>query len=239
MRARKSTQEREEPLEAKKRRMHKIIHILDHSYSDTALALNFSNPLELLIALIMAAQCTDELVNKVTAKLFKKYRTPHQWIQIDQSTLEQEIRPITFFRNKTKAIQACCLELINRFDGNVPELLDDLLTLPGVGRKTANILRGNAFGQAAIGVDRHVSRLSQLMGFTKETNPDKIEFDLNPLVPDDKKIRFCHLLQTHGRSVCLARKPHCTACPIHRLCPYPMQAPIPKLKSKIKGKNEV
>ena len=207
MRARRKTQEREETLEDKKRRVRKIFHILDLFYPDTTLALNFSKPLELLIALILAAQCTDDLVNKVTATLFKKYRTPQNWVSLDRSALEQEIRPITFFRNKSKAIQDCCLELINRFDGKVPESLDDLLTLPGVGRKTANILRGNAFDQAAIGVDRHVGRLSQLMGLTKETNPDKIEFELNLLVPDDRKVRFCHLLQTHGRSVCLARKP--------------------------------
>ncbi|MDX1411014.1 MAG: endonuclease III [Nitrospirales bacterium] len=224
MSARPKTPDREEPLEAKKRRVREIIHILDHFYPDTRLALNFSNPLELLIALILAAQCTDDLVNKVTAKLFNKYRTPQKWVDLDRNALEQEIRPITFFRNKSKAIQACCLELNNRFDGQVPDSLEDLLTLPGVGRKTANILRGNAFGQAAIGVDRHVGRLSQVMGLTKETNPDKIEFDLNPLVPDAKKVRFCHLLQKHGRSICLARKPACSECPINDLCPFPSKA---------------
>ena len=185
-----------------------------------------------MIALIMAAQCTDELVNKVTAELFPKYRTPHSWVNLDRGTLEQEIRPITFFRNKAKAIQACCHELINRFETKVPESLADLISLPGVGRKTANILRGNAFGHPAIGVDRHVGRLAQLMGLTKETNPDKIEFDLNPLVPDNDKVRFCHLLQKHGRTICLARKPNCSACPIHHLCPYPLQASIPIQKER-------
>ncbi|UCE62941.1 MAG: endonuclease III [Nitrospirota bacterium] len=234
MRSRPKIQDRKETLEAKKRRVRNIIKILDQAYPDTTLALQFSTPLELLIALILAAQCTDELVNTVTAKLFKKYRTPQKWARIDRDTLEQEIRPITFFRNKTKSIQACCLELINRFDSNVPESLEDLLTLPGVGRKTANILRGNAFSQAAIGVDRHVGRLSQLMGLTKETNPDKIEFDLNPLVPEDRKVRFCHLLQRHGRSICLARKPQCTGCPVKKLCPYAEKAPFTEPKGKIK-----
>jgi endonuclease-3 len=163
------TQWGKETPEDKKRRVRKIIKILNQTYPDTTLALKFSTPLELLIALILAAQCTDELVNKVTAKLFNKYRTPQKWASLDRNKLEQEIRPITFFRNKAKAIQACCLELINRFEDKVPESLEDLLTLPGVGRKTANILRGNAFGQAAIGVDRpiKVPHLAQGVGKIK------------------------------------------------------------------------
>lgn len=127
-----------EKIEDKKQRVRKIIKILDKTYPDSPLALHFSTPLELLISLILAAQCTDDLVNKVTVKLFKKYRTPQAWAGADRTTLEKEIRPITFFRNKTNAIQACCLELVNRFNGTVPESLDDLLTLPGVGRKTAD-----------------------------------------------------------------------------------------------------
>ena len=217
-----------ESQESEKHRVREIIKILDRVYPDTTLALDFSTPLELLIALILAAQCTDELVNQVTAPLFKKYRRPQDWADLDQTVLEVEIRKVTFFRNKTKAIQACCRELIDRFGGSVPESLEDLVSLPGVGRKTANVLRGNAFGHPAIGVDRHVGRLSNLLGLTKETNPDKIEFDLNPLVPDKSKVRFCHLLQTHGRTVCLARKPNCPACPISHLCPYPLKAQAPK-----------
>jgi endonuclease-3 len=239
MRGKSKTPYGKETLDDKKRRVRNIIKIFDQTYPDITLALKFSTPLELLIALILAAQCTDELVNKVTAKLFKKYRTPQRWASADTSTLEAEIRPITFFRNKTKAIQPCCLELINRFDGKVPDLFDDLLTLPGVGRKTANVLRGNVFGQAAIGVDRHVGRLSQLLGLTKETNPDKIESDLNAVVPDKNKVQFCHLLQAHGRSICLARKPNCTACPVRHLCPYPANRPIKDGKKKIKQREEV
>ena len=212
--------------EDKKSRVLKIIGIMDRTYPDTRLALNFTTPLELLIALILAAQCTDERVNQVTATLFKKYRTPKDWAGLDRDTLEAEIRSTGFYRNKAKSIQECCRELISRFQGKVPEALEDLVTLPGVGRKTANILRGNAFGQPAIGVDTHVGRLAERLGLSSETNPDKIEFDLNPLVPDQHKIRFCHLLQTHGRSICLARKPDCPACPINHLCPYPAQAKI-------------
>ena len=218
------------------RRVREIIKILSQTYPNTTLALDFSTPLELLIALILAAQCTDVLVNQVTAPLFKKYRTPQDWAALDYATLEAEIRKVTFFRNKTKAIHSCCRELMNRFGGSVPKSLEELVSLPGVGRKTANVLRGNALSQPAIGVDRHVGRISQLLGFTTETNPDKIEFDLNPLVPDRSKVHFCHVLQTHGRTICLARKPHCPACPINHLCPYPLQASIPKLVKGPKGK---
>lgn len=218
-RAKETPQER-------KRRIQKIVRILERSHPRTTLALHFTTPLELLIALILAAQCTDERVNQVTAGLFKKYRTAQDWGGIPRSTLEAEIRPTGFYRNKAKAIQECCLELVKRFGGRVPENLEDLVSLPGVGRKTANILRGNVFGQPAIGVDTHVGRLAQRLGFTTETNPDKIEFDLNPLVPDTIKVRFCHLLQAHGRTICLARKPDCPACPINQLCPYPAQAKI-------------
>ncbi|WP_447974365.1 endonuclease III [Nitrospira sp. Kam-Ns4a] len=214
---------RTESAEAKKRRVREIYRILDRTYPDTRLALRFTTPLELVIALILAAQCTDERVNQVTAELFKKYRTPQDWAGLDRRVLETEIRSTGFYRNKAKAIQECCRELIRRFGGTVPDRLDDLISLSGVGRKTANILRGNAFGQPAIGVDTHVGRLAQRLGLTTQTNPDKIEAELNPLVPDPQKVRFCHLLQAHGRAVCLARKPDCPACPVNRLCPYPTQ----------------
>lgn len=212
--------------EDKNRRVQTIIQILDQTYPTTTLALNFTTPLELLIALILAAQCTDARVNQVTATLFKKYRTPEDWTGLIRSTLETEIRTTGFYRNKAKAIQECCQELVNRFGGQVPNKLEDLVSLPGVGRKTANILRGNAFGQPAIGVDTHLGRLAQRLGLTTETNPDKIEIDLNPLVPNRVKVRFCHLLQAHGRAICLARKPDCPACPMNHLCPYPVQAKI-------------
>lgn len=212
--------------QAKARRVRRIIQLLDRTYPNTILALNFSTPLELLIALILAAQCTDEAVNRVTGPLFRKYRSPQDWVAVDRSTLEKELRTITFYRNKAKAIQACCRHLIDHFDGRVPDRLDDLVSLPGVGRKTANVLRGNAFHQPAIGVDRHVARLAQRLGLTTASNPDDIERDLNPLVPDDCKVRFCLLLQQHGRTVCLARNPNCPSCAVNRLCPYPAQGLI-------------
>lgn len=205
----------------KQARMRTIVAGLDRAYPDTTLALNFSSPLELLIALILAAQCTDERVNAVTPTVFQKYPTAHAWAEADRRTLERDLQSVSFYRNKAKAIQACCRELVNRFHGQVPSTLEELVSLPGVGRKTANVLRGNAFGHPAIGVDRHVGRLAQRMGFTAEKDPDKIERDLNVLVPDDWKVRFCHLMQTHGRVQCLARTPQCSTCPVRSSCPFP------------------
>lgn len=210
-----------ESLSQQQRRMQAILHGLNQAYPDTTLALNFSSPLELLIALILAAQCTDERVNVVTATVFQKYPTANAWAGADRHVLEQDLQSVSFYRNKTKAIQACCRELVARFGGQVPQTLEELISLPGVGRKTANVLRGNAFGQPAIGVDRHVGRLAQRMGFTTQTDPDKIESQLNALVPDDSKVRFCHLMQTHGRVQCLARTPQCATCPVRSSCPYP------------------
>jgi endonuclease-3 len=215
---------RGETPEERTRRVQKVIQILDRTYPNVALALSFKTPLELLIALILAAQCTDERVNQVAAPLFKKYRTTHDWAGADLATLEAEIRPTGFYRNKAKAIRACCQMLCDRFGGKVPQGLE---SLPGVGRKTANILRGNAYDQPAIGVDTHVARLAQRLGFTVQNDPDKIEFDLNPLVPDKVMVRFCHLLQAHGRAICVARKPKCSACPIHHGCPFPARAGVP------------
>jgi endonuclease III len=221
-----TTPEKETPGK-RRRRVQEIIQILDSNYPGVTLALKFKTPVELLVALILAAQCTDERVNQVTAPLFKKYRTPSDWAAADRATLEGEIRPTGFYRNKAKAIQECCRKIVSHFGGEVPRRLEDLVALPGVGRKTANILQGNVFGQPAIGVDTHVGRLAQRLGLSVQTDPDKIEFDLNPIVPDDVKVRFCHLLQAHGRAVCQARKPNCPGCRINQLCPYPTRAGIP------------
>ena len=199
----------------------KVIERLEMVHPDAKLDLDFTNPLELLIALILAAQARDELVNRVTADLFKKYRTAEDYASETLPKLQSQINKINFYRNKAKSIHNCCSEIVKRFNGKVPEKLDELLTLPGVGRKTANILLGNAFGQQTIGVDTHVMRLSQRLGFTKNTNPDKIEFDLTPLVPEKQRVRFCHLLQYHGRRICFAKSPRCPACTIKSLCPYP------------------
>jgi endonuclease-3 len=190
-------------------------------HPDAKLDLNFSNPLELLIALILTAQARDDLVNRITEGLFQKYRKVEDYASTPKDQLEKDIRSINFFRNKTRLIRDCCSEIIKRFHGKIPDRLEDLLTLPGVGRKTANILLGNTFGQQAIGVDTHVMRLSQRLGFTRNTNPDKIEVDLTAIVPEDQRVRFCHLLQYHGRRVCFARKPRCPECAINALCPFP------------------
>jgi len=209
-------------------RVKKIIARLQRAHPDAKLALNFSSPFELLIALILAAQCTDEKVNAVTGSLlFKKYRAPEDYVRVPTEKLEADIRPTGFYRNKAKAIQRCCQQLIERFAGRVPDNLGDLITLSGVGRKTANIVLGNAFGKSAIGVDTHVMRLSQRLGLTQHGDPDKIEADLTPLVPKKDHVRFCHLLQFHGRRVCVARKPKCHECVVNDLCPYPDKTPAP------------
>ncbi len=204
-----------------KSRVAKILARLEKVHPDAKLDLDFANPLELLVALILAAQARDELVNQATAELFKKMRSAADYVKIPLPELEGSIRKINFYRNKARSIQNCCREIVARFDGKVPENLDDLLTLPGVGRKTTNIVLGNAFGQQAIGVDTHVMRLSQRLGLTKNNNPDKIEFDLVPIVPETQQVRLCHLLQYHGRRVCFAKKPRCPECTIRSLCPYP------------------
>ena len=206
---------------AKKATVAKILARLEKVHPNAKLDLDFTNPLELLVALILAAQARDDLVVQVTADLFRKYRTPREYAEAPLAELEQTIRKINFYRNKAKSIHNCCKEIVARFDGKVPDTLDDLISLPGVGRKTGNIVLGNAYGKDTIGVDTHVMRLSQRLGLTRNTNPDKIEFDLMPLVPERQRVRFCHLLQYHGRRVCLAKKPRCPQCTIKSLCPYP------------------
>jgi endonuclease III len=196
-----------------------IIKILKKTYPDVRLALNFDTPLELLVALILAAQCTDDRVNMVTPALFKKYKTAGDWAKTDRGVLEQEIRSTGFFHQKANAIQKAASMLVDEFGGKVPETLEDLLKLPGVGRKTANILRGNAFGQAAIGVDTHVGRVSYRLGLTENKDPDKIESDLVKIIPASDQIKFCSLIQRHGREICVARKPRCEICVLNDLCP--------------------
>ena len=215
-----------ETTEQKKERVIKILAALKKTYPDARLALDFSNPLELLIALILAAQAHDDLVNTVTPELFKKYRTAADWAAADTETLQQEIGKITFFRNKTRSIKNAGAALVEKFGGKVPDNLEDLVSLPGVGRKTANILLGNAFGKPAIGVDRHVARVSGRLGLTENTDPDKIEADLTPVVPKSDQVHFCHLFQFHGRQICLAKKPKCPHCPVNSLCFYPEKSKV-------------
>lgn len=210
---------------AKSQAIKKIIARLEKAHPAAKLDLDFANPLQLLVALILAAQARDDLVNQVTEQLFRTHKTAADYAQAPLAELEKLIRRINFYRNKSKSIQRCCNEIVERFRGKVPDQLDELLTLPGVGRKTANVVLGNAFGRDTIGVDTHVMRLSQRLGLTKNTNPDKIELDLMPLVPKKKRVRFCHLLQYHGRRVCLAKKPNCPKCTIRSLCPYTEKTP--------------
>jgi endonuclease III len=202
-------------------RVNKIIDRLDKVHPDARLALDFTNPLELLISLILAAQARDDLVCQVTASLFKKYHSAEDYAEAPLPELEEQIRKINFYRNKAKSIHNCCTELVERFGGKVPDNLNDLVSLPGVGRKTGNIVLGNAFGQQTIGVDTHVMRLSQRLGLTTQSDPDKIEAELTAIVPAKRRVRFCHLLQYHGRRVCVAKKPKCPACAIENLCPFP------------------
>ena len=202
-------------------RIKKILERLEKVHPDAKLALDFTNPLELLIALILAAQARDDLVNKITVDLFKAYRSAADYANAPPALLEQQIGKINFYRNKARSIHNCCTELVERFGGHVPDNLDDLVSLPGVGRKTANIVLGNAFGRQTIGVDTHVMRLSQRLGFTKKTDPDKIEADLTAIVPEKQRVRFCHLMQYHGQRVCVAKKPKCPQCTINDLCPFP------------------
>jgi endonuclease-3 len=219
--ARKSTSK----APAKSPAIKKIIARLNQAHPQAKLDLDFTSPLELLVALILAAQARDDLVNRVTVGLFKKYRQAADYARAPLAMLEQQIRKVNFYRNKAKAIHNCCDAISKRFLGKVPDNLEDLLTLPGVGRKTANIVLGNAFGKNTIGVDTHVMRLSQRLGFTKNTNPDKIELDLTPLVPEQQRVRFCHLLQYHGRRVCFAKRPNCPQCTLRVFCPYPEKTP--------------
>jgi endonuclease-3 len=201
----------------------KILTRLETVHPDAKLDLDFTNPLELLIALILAAQARDDLVNKMTVDLFKTYRTAADYAGTPPATLQNQIGKINFYRNKAKSIHNSCRALVARFGGKVPDNLEDLVSLPGVGRKTANILLGNAFGRQTIGVDTHVMRLSQRLGFTKRLDPDKIESDLLAIIPAHQRVRFCHLMQYHGRRVCLAKKPKCPECVIRELCPYPFK----------------
>jgi endonuclease-3 len=202
-------------------RVAKIIRVLNRAHPDAKLDLDFSKPLELLIALILAAQARDELVNQVTSRLFTKYRKAADYAVAAEAELQEDVRKVNFYRNKTRLIQKCCAAIVERFGGQVPHRLEDLLMLPGVGRKTANILLGNAFGKQTIGVDTHVMRLAQRLGFTEQSDLDKIEADLTALVPESQRTRFCHLLQYHGRRLCYAKKPRCPACPVRQDCPFP------------------
>lgn len=203
-----------------KNRTRRIIRLLKKEYPDARCSLNHSNAFELLIATILSAQCTDERVNIVTADLFRKYRRPADYYGVKPSELERDIRSTGFFRNKTRSIQGACRLIDEEHQGQVPDDLDDLLALPGVARKTANVVLGNAFGiTAGIVVDTHVGRLSGRLGLSTEKTPEKIERDLMSLVSRKDWVIFSHLLIAHGRKVCKARTPLCAECVVEKLCP--------------------
>jgi endonuclease-3 len=206
------------------KRIKEIIEILSKEIPDSKIALRSSNPLELLIATILSAQCTDVKVNQVTMDLFKKYHSVTDYAKANLPELEEDIRPTGFYRNKAKSVQKCCHELVARFGGEVPRTLEELVTLPGVGRKTANVILGNAFGIPGVTVDTHVHRVSQRIGLTKNDDPVKIEFDLMEVVPKEEWTHFSNLLIWHGRRTCMARKPLCETCPIRKLCDYWVQS---------------
>ncbi len=198
----------------------KILKILDQLYPDARCSLNFANPLELLVATILSAQCTDDRVNEVTRKLFKKYRSAADYASVSQEELEEDIRSTGFYKNKAKNLRKCCQELVEKFNGEVPPDLDKLVKLPGIGRKTANVVLGAAFGIPGIVVDTHVKRISQRLGLTREKDPVKIEFDLMKIIPKDRWTKFSHQLIYHGRAVCKSRKPLCDECALKEYCEY-------------------
>ncbi len=208
-----------ENIQEKKQRAEKIIEIFKKVYKDADCTLNYSSPLQLLIATQLAAQCTDARVNMVTPALFARYKTAFDFAEADENELSTLIRSTGFYRNKTKNIIACCKKIISDFNGEVPKTLEELLTLPGVGRKTANLVLGDIFHIPGIVVDTHAGRLSRRMGLTKNTDPYKVELDLLKIIPPEEQSDFCHRLVAHGREFCDARKPRCAECPLTDICP--------------------
>ncbi len=204
----------------KKSRVIEIIKVFDQLYSDADCTLDYKDPLQLLISTQLAAQCTDARVNIVTQLLYKKYKNVYDFAKADISELEQDIKSTGFYRNKARNIKETCKMIIEKFDGKVPDNLDDLLSLPGVGRKTANLVLGDVYGIPGIVVDTHAKRLSNRIGLSSNEDPTKIEFDLMEIVPKDNWSKFCHQLVYHGRAVCNARKPQCAECQILDYCDY-------------------
>ena len=203
-----------------KNRTLKVIELLEKEHPDAKIALHYANPLELLVATILSAQCTDERVNKVTQALFKKYTNAEDYAHADLAELEQDIKSTGFYRNKAKNIKKCCQLLVEKHNSQVPRTMQELLELPGVARKTANIVLSNAYGVVeGVAVDTHVRRLAQRLGLTESDDPTKIEVDLMNLVPRDKWMRITDLLIFHGRRICIARKPKCDACVLNKICP--------------------
>lgn len=203
-----------------KEKILKIIELLKKEYPEAKTALVFRNPLEILVATILSAQCTDERVNIVTKELFKKYKTPEDYSNADISVFEKEIKSTGFYKNKAKNIISSCKMIVEKFNSRVPDTMEDLITLPGVARKTANIVLWNGYGKiSGIAVDTHVRRLSQRLGLTKNKDQDKIEIDLMKITPKEQWPHLSNLLISHGRKVCFARNPKCSDCVLNSICP--------------------
>jgi len=220
-----------ESRDAKRARARQIVRALKKAYPDAKCALNFTSPLELLVATILSAQCTDERVNMVTPTLFKKYRTARDYAAADTAALEEDVRSAGFYRAKSRSIVGMAKALIDRHGGEVPKDREALTELPGVGLKTANVLLGNAFGEQAVAVDTHVFRVSQRLGLARSDDPDKIHDQLVGVLPKTELTLTTHLLQSHGRRCCAAKKPLCPVCPVKSLCPWPGKT---KIQAKIR-----
>jgi endonuclease III len=197
----------------------RVLKLLKDEYPEAQIAIAFGSPFQLLIATILSAQCTDERVNRVTKSLFKKYKSPADFVKADIAELEKDIFSTGFYKQKAKHIAGCCKMLIEKYDGKVPADLEKLIELPGVGRKTASVVSGNGFGIPALAVDTHVKRLSNLLGLVSSDDPEVIESELKTLLPDSEWTLLSHLLATHGRMICIARHPRCNECSLARLCP--------------------
>jgi endonuclease III len=214
---RPETLTREAPIE---QRAPEIVRRLSEAYPDARVALRFTNPLECLVATILSAQCTDEKVNEVTESLFRTYRTAEDYLRVPEDELKADIKPTGFFNQKATAIREACRRIVEVFDGEVPGTMEDLITLRGVARKTANIVLGNSFGIVeGIAVDTHVKRVSNRLGLSDEKDPTKIEIDLMERIPKERWFDFTYVLIDHGRAICVARKPRCPSCPVEPLCP--------------------
>ncbi len=198
----------------------KILSLLKRKYSHAHCELDFENPLQLLVGTILSAQCTDKRVNIVTNALFKKYKTATDYLKVPVEELENDIRSTGFYRNKTKSIQGACRILVEKHGGKIPNDFDELLQLPGIGRKSANVILGHTCGRPGVIVDTHVTRVSQRLGFTKQKDPVKIEYDLQKLIPQKEWTFVSDVLVFHGRYCCYARKPNCPECPVLKLCPF-------------------
>lgn len=208
-----------ESLKQKQSRALKILGLLEAEYPNAGCRLNYENPFQLLISTILAAQCTDDRVNMVMGPLFKKYKTPVDFLQVKPAELEKELSSINFFRNKTKSVINCCRTLMEKHKGDVPETMEELVELAGVGRKTANVVLGNCFGSPAIMTDTHLMRVSTRLGLSEQDKPEKIEIELKEIIPDNVQVKYSHLIGEHGRIICNARKPLCSNCLINKLCP--------------------